>query len=157
MTTADDTSRLRYALIAAVLARLREEWPALPHWPHAFGGFSGGAKRAAALAAFSMLHGNRPLGVLQLGCNEPSMRYVLEIYQPPKEAFLALPVYLSGGSEDAIAPPDDVDAVERALLRAGFRQVVSRQFRGGHEIHPRHIRDALQWFGEIHRRQSGAR
>lgn len=145
----EDTNNLRYALIVAALDRLRLEWPRLSEWPRAYGGFSGGAKRSASLAAMAMVLGRRPLGVFQGGCNEPVMRHVLRLYRPAKESFLNVPVYLSGGTDDRIATPEQVAEVAADLRRSGFQQVRSASFPGRHELHAAHIEEALRWFAEI--------
>lgn len=142
----EDTNNLRYALLVAALERLRLDWPALPGWPRAFGGFSGGAKRSASLAAMSAVLGRRPIGVFQGGCNEPVMSRVIGLYHPDKAPFLSVPVFLSSGRDDRIATREQVEDVASALRSAGFRQVRLERFSGGHELHADHVEEALRWF-----------
>ena len=144
-----DSNNLRYALILAALERLRLEWSHLPEWPCAFGGFSGGAKRSASLAAMSLILGRRPLGVFQGGCNEPVMRYVQHIYPVPADQWLSVPVYLSSGGEDPIATREQVEEVNADLKRNGFKHVRLEHFPGWHELHAAHIEEALRWFAEL--------
>lgn len=141
-----DTDTLRYALLAGALTRLRAEWPGLAAWPRAFGGFSGGAKRSATLAAFSTLLGHPPIGVYQAGCNQAVLRLVVDLPGLPRAAFLRTPVYLSSGTGDRIAPPDIVDDVAGELRHAGFTRLKLAHFEGGHEVHPDHLEEALRWF-----------
>jgi pimeloyl-ACP methyl ester carboxylesterase len=145
----DDSNGLRYALVLAALARLRQEWPALARWPRAFGGISGGAKRSAWLAAISALDGYRPLGVFQAGCNQPVMENALEFYHPPRAQFLAVPVFLSSGTDDPIATTDQMRSVETDLKGDGFRHVRLERFPGGHEVFQTHIGQGLQWFLKV--------
>lgn len=144
-----DTGTRRYALILAVIERLQRQWPQLPAWPRAFGGFSGGAKRAASLAAMSTALGRRPIGVFQGGCNEPAMRYVKPRAQPARGQFLSVPVFLSGGTDDRIAPLDAVEDVGADLQRGGFAHVRVEHFGGEHEVHPPHVKEALRWFVKL--------
>jgi len=145
----EDTNNLRYALLVAALERLRLDWPDLPRWPRAFGGFSGGAKRSASLAAMSTILGRRPIGVFQGGCNEPVMSRIIDLYHPDKAQFLGVPVFLSSGSDDRIAPREQVEDVASDLRGAGFRHVRLERFTGGHELHDDHVEQALRWFVEL--------
>lgn len=148
-----DTDPLRYALLAAALARLQAEWPALARWPRAFGGFSGGAKRSGTLAAFSLLLGHRPIGVFQAGCNQATLRFALALPQLPHEPFLATPVFLSSGRRDPIATPAQMAEVRDDLAQTGFHPLKLERFDGGHEVYAPHVEAALRWFaGENARR-----
>ncbi|HVU22729.1 MAG TPA: hypothetical protein VHE13_01305 [Opitutus sp.] len=142
----EDTDRLRYALLVAAIGRLQLEWPHFPEWPRAFGGFSGGAKRSAWLAALATALHHRPIGVFQGGCNEPAMSRALDAIRADRAEFLAVPVFLSGGTEDPIAPRDMVADVASNLRRAGFTHVRYEHYRGGHELYAAHVEEALRWF-----------
>ncbi len=150
-----DTDQLRYALLTAALNRLQVEWPGLAHWPRAFGGFSGGAKRSAILGAFSTLLGHPPIGFYQAGCNAAVLTRVLAIPGLPQKQFLATPVFLSSGRQDPIAPPAIMQSVADELTRTGFSAVKIEQFTGGHEVCAPHITEALLWFAETN--QQGRR
>ncbi len=145
---ADDTDQLRYALLMGALARLGAEWPALPTWPRAFGGFSGGAKRSGTLAAFSLLLGQPPIGLFQAGCNQATARFALTIPQLPRAAFKATPVFLSSGRGDRIATPAQMEEVRRDLAGVGFGRLRLESFAGGHEVYAPHVGAALRWFAE---------
>ena len=142
----DDTNALRYALVAAALARLHGPWPRLARWPRAFGGFSGGAKRSAWLAALSAREGYQPLGVFQAGCNQPVMIDALDGYRPGRDRFLATPVFLSSGTDDRIATPGAMRDVAADLRAAGFGHVRLESFSGRHQVNPDHLEQALRWF-----------
>jgi predicted esterase len=145
----EDTDRLRYALLIAAIARLQLEWPHFPDWPRAFGGFSGGAKRSASLAAMATLLGHRPIGVFQGGCNEPTMSNLLRQLPRERTAFLGIPIFLSGGRSDPIATPELVDEVASALRSAGFTHFRYERYVGGHELFPDHVGEALHWFAAL--------
>ena len=145
----DDSDRLRYALLIAAIGRLQREWPYFPEWPRAFGGFSGGAKCSASLAAMATVLGHRPIGVFQGGCNEPAMSYVLHRFRVEPVAVLDIPIFLSGGRDDPIAPPEQVDEVASALRRAGFTHLRYERYSGSHELEADHVERALRWFAAI--------
>ncbi len=152
---AADTDSFRYALLMGALARLHETWPGFEHWPRAFGGFSGGAKRSGTLAAFSLLLGHPPLGVFQAGCNQPTLRFALSLPQLPHATFLSTPVFLSSGSRDPIATPAQMEQVRDNLTDTGFTTVKFERFNGSHEVYAPHIEEALRWFSaENAKRQS---
>ena len=146
VTMKEDTNPLRYAVIKAVLAVLASEWPGSEKWPLAMGGFSGGAKRAAWMAAIITVEHRRPIGVIQLGCNEPTMKDAMENYEAPRREFTEIPVFLSSGNADPVATPEDHRRVKRELEDAGFRHVRLERFAGRHEVHAEHIGQALEWF-----------
>ncbi len=137
------------ALLIAAIARLQLEWRHFPEWPRAFGGFSGGAKRSASLAAMATVLGHPPIGVFQGGCNEPVMTRVLHRYPLDKARFRGIPVYLSGGRDDPIATRDQVEEVASNLRSSGFKQVRYERFNGGHELYPAHVEEALRWFVKL--------
>lgn len=143
-----DTSSRRFALILAACERLQAAWRGLPNWPLAFGGLSGGAKRSAWLAAIATKLGRRPIGVFQAGCNEATMSRALEVYQPARAQFLPIPVFLSTGRNDRIAPPDAVEDVVADLRHEGFSRVKLELFPGKHELYLPHVEQALRWFQE---------
>ncbi len=145
-----DTNALRFALAIAALERLRQEWPAFAGWPRAYGGFSGGAKRSAWLAALDLFSGNPPpIGIFAGGCNEPAMQQALETYRPPRAPYLAIPIYLSSGTDDPIAVPQDMRGVKDTLSRAGFKHVRLERYFGAHELNAAQVGQALRWFTEI--------
>ncbi len=145
----DDTNGLRYALIKAALAGLQLQWPGFPQWPVAFGGFSGGAKRSAWMAAMFTLDGHQPVGVFQGGCNEDAMADALTTYRPDQRAFRNIPVFLSSGDQDPIATPEQQRDVSLDLTQQGFRHVRLERYAGRHEVNAAHITAALQWFTQL--------
>jgi predicted esterase len=145
----DDTNGLRYALIKAALAGLQLQWPGSARWPVAYGGFSGGAKRSAWMAAMSALDGRTPVGVFQGGCNEDAMADALTTYRPDKRLFRDIPVFLSSGDQDPIATPEQQRDVSVDLTQEGFRHVRLESYAGRHEVNAAHITAALQWFAQL--------
>ena len=97
----------------------------------------------------ALIDGGRLIGVFQGGCNEPTMVDALKYYEPDRKAFLAIPVFLSSGSEDPIATPEDHARVRGELMRAGFKQVRLESWAGEHALNPPHVTAALQWFAEL--------
>jgi hypothetical protein len=146
-----DTDPLRYALLIAAIGRLQLEWAHLPEWPRAFGGFSGGAKRSAVLAAMATVLGHRPIGVFQGGCNEPTMSQMMGRVQRNEAQFLSIPVFLSGGDDDHIATREQVEDVRSNLRRNGFKRVRYERHPGGHQLYADHVGQALHWFIEVAR------
>jgi hypothetical protein len=142
----DDTTGMRFAVIQAGLAALKEKWPDSVHWPLAFGGFSGGAKRSGVLAFLATVEGRVPIGMFLGGCNEPTPAEMLDSYGRPLPQFLKVPVFLSSGSSDRIATPMQHREVERALARAGFTRIRLETYEGPHHLSQDNVRTALEWF-----------
>ncbi|ACB77046.1 hypothetical protein [Opitutus terrae] len=147
----EETHTLRYALLIAAIGRLQLEWAHLPEWPRAFGGFSGGAKRSATLAAMATDLGRPPIGVFQGGCNEATMSEVLRFFRTDRTRaqFLSIPVFLSGGRDDPIATREQVEDVAWRLRSSGFTRLRHERFAGRHELSPEHVEQALRWFAEV--------
>lgn len=146
VTLEQDTNTLRFALIKAALAGLQLDWPGCDRWPVALGGFSGGAKRSAWMAAMFVLDGRRPVGVFLGGCNEPTMAQALGHYHPDRRDFQAIPVFLSSGDQDPIATPEQQRDAYRELQRSGFKRVRFETHPGAHELNAAHVTAALKWF-----------
>lgn len=147
----DETHNLRYALLIAAIGRLQLEWNHLPEWPRAFGGFSGGAKRSATLAAIATDLGHPPIGVFQGGCNEATMGEMLRLFRTDRirTQFLNIPVFLSSGRDDPIATREEVDDVAASLRSSGFRHLRQERFDGAHELCAEQVEQALRWFAEL--------
>src|SRR5687767_4933497 len=58
----DDTIQLGWAMLSSVLDQFTRTWPQAKRWPVACAGFSGGAKRSAAVAAALTRDGWRVIG-----------------------------------------------------------------------------------------------
>jgi hypothetical protein len=144
-----DSLQWRLSILTAGLQMVRNDWPQSVHWPVAFAGFSGGAKRSGILAA--MLAGNRGFkicGMFLSGINSDRVTPAYKDYHPPAD-FLSIPIWLSSGMADPIARPGQVEGVYYSLKRSGFQQVRLEHFAGGHELDAAEIQRALHWFREV--------
>jgi hypothetical protein len=144
-----DSTPWRLAMTAAALQDIRREWPQSAEWPVAFAGLSGGAKRSGVLGA--MLAKSRTIricGFFLAGINEDRLTPAYREFQPPP-AFLNVPIWLSVGMSDRIAPLAKHEAVQLSLQHAGFTQVKLGIFDGRHEVNPGEVQRALRWFREF--------
>lgn len=145
----EDSSFWRLGLLAAALEDIRKEWPQSAQWPVAFAGISGGAKRSGVLGA--MLAESRTVricGFFLAGINEDRLSAAYQAYKPPPN-FLTIPVWLSSGDQDQIAPPRLHERVYYSLKRTGFQHVRLEGFFGGHQLKQSEVRRALKWFREM--------
>lgn len=146
-----DSSFWRLGLLAAALEDIRKEWPQSAQWPVAFGGISGGAKRSAVLAAMMARSGTiRLCGLFLAGINEDRLTPAYQEYRPPS-SFLEVPIWLSSGDKDQIAPSRAHEKVYFSLQRSGFKHVRLEGFFGGHQLKQSEVRRALKWFREMGR------
>lgn len=141
-----DSTPWRLAMLAAALEAIREAWPQTARWPVAFFGFSGGAKRSALLGAMLAKSGAvKPRGFFLSGMNEDKMSEAYRDYRPGP-SFLKVPVWLSAGVDDKIAPLTEQNKVRESMQRTGFSNVRLETFAGGHNLKLSEIRNALRWF-----------
>lgn len=145
----DDSEAWRVALIGAALQLIHKEWPQSMRWPVAFGGLSGGAKRSGFVAA--MLAGANPIrivGFFLAGINDDRISVAYKMYHPPPE-FLNIPIWLSSGISDPIAPPFKHEHVRASLVNTGFKHVRLESFAGTHQVQPAQVQLALRWFRQL--------
>lgn len=136
-------------LLAAGLQEIRREWPQSAQWPVAFAGLSGGAKRSGVLAAMLAKSGAVNIcGLFLCGINEDRISPAYRDYSPPRD-FLNVPIWLSSGQRDPIAPPAAHEHVRASLQRAGFTHVRLEAFDGRHELKPAEVQRALRWFRQL--------
>jgi predicted esterase len=143
----DDTIQFGWAMLSSVLDQFTRTWPPAKQWPVACGGFSGGSKRSAAVAAALMHDGWRVAGVFMGGCNEDRATLGLQLFQPG-DRFKQVPFFLSNGSSDPIANPQQGAAVADSMRRSGFTAIRSEVYGGGHRYNDEQMGLALQWFVE---------
>jgi len=144
-----DSTQWRLAMLAAALEAVRKDWPQSAKWPLAFAGFSGGSKRSGTLGAMLAKTGSvRICGFFLSGINEDRLGEAYKTYQPGR-GFLEVPVWLSSGSGDTVAPPQSHSLVKASLERTGFKHVRLEQFTGQHQLKMSEVRRALQWFREL--------
>lgn len=145
----EDSEAWRVALVSAALQMIHTEWPQSARWPVAFAGLSGGAKRSGFLAA--MLESANPIrirGFFLAGINDDRISVAYKMYHPPPD-FLDIPIWLSSGISDPIAPPFRFEHVRASLVNTGFKHVRLESFAGSHEVEPAQVRIALRWFRQL--------
>lgn len=146
-----DTTEWRLAMLSAALQLMHKEWPRSAQWPTAFAGLSGGAKLSCALAgALAKAGGIRIVGVFLAGMNEDRLTEAYEKLKPPR-SFLDVPVWLSCGSYDRIAPLARQEEVEASMRHGGFQHVRLESFAGRHEVSVPELQRALRWFRQLGR------
>ena len=145
----DDSEAWRVALVGAALQMIHKNWPQSASWPVAFGGLSGGAKRSGFLAA--MLESTNPIkirGLFLAGINDDRISVAYKTYHPPFD-FLDIPIWLSSGIRDPLAPPFKHEHVRASLVNTGFKHVRLESFSGSHEVQPAQVQLALRWFRQL--------
>lgn len=144
-----DDVALRLALNTAALAVMRRQWPPAGRARLAFGGFSGGAKYSGWLAAAFASQGRAIAGIYLAGINSDTVISAAGHFKVLDADFKHVPIFLQYGDSDTVATPADHRQVGKELTRAGFSNVRSEGFPGGHEINPIPLRKALDWFREV--------
>ena len=140
-----DTHTWNQAMLASVLSHLHKCWPLSRQWPVVCAGFSGGAKRSGIVAAALMKQNYHVAGIFMAGCNEDHATAGLRLYQPG-ERFKAVPIFLSNGTRDPIAGPEQQADVKQSLQREGFKNVRTETFDGSHRLNSDQLKLALTWF-----------
>ena len=144
----DDTIQFGWAVLSSVLEQFTRLWPAAKQWPAACGGFSGGAKRSAAVGAAMTHDGWHVIGVFMGGCNEDRATLGLKLFASGP-AYKRVPMFLSNGDQDPIANPEQGAAVRDAMLGSGFTTIRMETYAGGHRFEGEHLRVALRWFRQL--------
>jgi surfactin synthase thioesterase subunit len=143
-----DTVQWGWGILASALEQFSKTWPPAKQWPVACVGFSGGAKRSAAVAAAMTRDGWRVIGVFMGGCNEDRATLGQELFHPPAQ-FKRVPMYLSNGTDDPIANPKHGAAVRDSMTRSGFVNVRLESYAGRHQFNQDELRAALRWFLQL--------
>ena len=141
----DDTIQWGWGILSSALDQFYRTWPPTRQWPVACVGFSGGAKRSAAVAAAMSHDGWRVIGVFMGGCNEDRATLGQQLFQPGN-SFKGVPMFLSNGESDPIANPEQGAAVRDSMIRSGFTAVRLETYAGQHQLSQEHLREALRWF-----------
>jgi predicted esterase len=140
---------LRYALNATAIVALESQWPEARKAALAFGGFSGGAKVSGWLAAAFASEGRSIVGIYLAGINADTVIPAATHFSVLNESFRRTPVFLQSGENDQVATPADHRSIHDQLERAGFSEVRIEYGAGSHEVDPRSLRTALDWFGKV--------
>jgi hypothetical protein len=146
---AKDDVTLRLAITMAALAVLEQHFPGGRDAPLAFGGFSGGAKMSGWLAAAFASERHTVIGVYLAGINQESLVSAAKLFNVFNSAFKRIPVFLQSGTKDEVATPADHQDVATELKQAGFRNVRLESSPGAHDVDPRPLSTALDWFREL--------
>ena len=144
-----DDVPLRLALNTAALAVLDLQWPAAFNAPLAFGGFSGGGKYSAWLAAAFASRGRAVIGIYLAGINTNEVSPAAEQFKILDPNYKRIPIFLQSGERDAIATPEDHITIRDELRRLGFKNVRLDYTSGAHEVDPVPLGKALGWFREF--------
>ena len=144
----DDTIQFGWAMLSSVLDQFNRTWPQSKQWPAACAGFSGGAKRSAAVGAAMMKDGYHVVGIFMGGCNEDLATLGLQLYQPG-DRFKQVPIFLSNGTSDPIAGPQHVAPVAESMRRSGFGNLRLETYSAGHQMSDEQLKMALQWFKQM--------
>lgn len=140
-----DSVLWNWGTVSSALEYLERAVPRARAWPLAVGGFSGGAKRAACVAAAAAEARRRLVGVFMGGCNEDRATTGALLFSAGA-AFTDTPMFLSNGIDDPIAGPAQGVAVKAGMERSGFRKLRLETYPGGHRLHAAHVAEALNWF-----------
>jgi hypothetical protein len=141
----DDTADWNWAMLSSVLDFMTKWWPESQKWPTACVGFSGGAKRSGFVGAALMHDHFHVVGLFMGGCNEDRATTGFLVLHPG-DGFKRVPIFLSSGSSDPIASPQQAAAVKQAMERSGFTNVRLESYRGGHRLDNAQLKQALNWF-----------
>jgi len=147
----------RWSLIRAGLEELHRQWPGSRNWNYATGGFSGGAKFSGYMAALLAASGYKVIGMFMGGCNEDMATRGVNDYKPSRWTFLKVPIFLSNGENDPIAPVSYGPRVRDSMNKGGFKEIRVETCPGGHDPYPEHMRQALAWFEEIEAQRTDGR
>jgi hypothetical protein len=149
----NDSPPWRWAMVSSLLEHMNRTWPGSRRWPIASAGTSGGGKWSGVMAGVLVQRGYNVIGVFMGGVNEDYASETAKLYDPAIK-FKQVPIYLSSGTDDKIATPQQHSDVKDSLLHHGFNTVRLETFKGGHALSELELRKALNWFIEQYARGS---
>jgi predicted esterase len=76
------------------------------------------------------------------------MSEAYKTYQPGVD-FLNIPIWISGGMDDAIATPSLEGKVAATMRNTGFKRVRLEHFIGVHQLKRSEVKLALRWFRQL--------
>ncbi len=149
----DDSPPWRWAMISSLLEHINKAWPGSRRWPMVSAGISGGGKWAGVIGAVLSQKGYNLIGVFMGGVNQDFASEAAKVYDPAIK-FKQVPFYISSGTDDKIATPEQHQQVKESLLSNGFGQVRLETFKGGHALSEVELKKALTWFIDLYTKDS---
>ncbi len=149
----NDTPPWRWAMTTSLLEHVNKTWPGAKRWPLVSAGVSGGGKWAGLLAAILAQKDYNLIGLFMGAINEDIAGEASKVYDPAVR-FRETPVYLSSGTDDKLATPEQHQQVKESMLSNGFTHVRLESFKGGHALSEGQLRTALTWFIEFYGKES---
>lgn len=146
-----DRHLYRWRTARAALQALYDAIPAARRWPIVAGGYSGGAKRSAYIAALLADEGYPLAGLLLGGCNEDRTPDAKQLYSPPSSAF-KVPCFFMTAESDDLVPEAKARRVADSLKLNGFKPIKTATYPGDHmTIDKPTIADGLNWLKTVMR------
>lgn len=135
--------------IKEFMEQLHRKYKGSENWPVATGGFSGGAKICQWMGGLmNGIQGVNVTGYWLGGCNEARFDYAEMDLNVRKKAYQGAKVFISSGTTDNLVQPNHRSTVKNSCDAAGFKQVRSETYAGGHSINFTHLEQAFDWFVE---------
>jgi hypothetical protein len=153
MKPPDDSPPWRWAMISSLLDHINKAWPGSKRWPIVTAGISGGGKWAGVIGAILSQKGYNLIGVFMGAVNQDFASEAAKLYDPAIR-FKQVPFYVSSGTDDKIATPEQHQQVKESLLSSGFGQVRLETFKGGHALSEAELKKALSWFIDLYTKDS---
>jgi predicted esterase len=97
------------------------------------------------------------MGIYLAGCNQDTVVPAAQQFNVLNDAYKRVPVFLQSGETDVVSTMADHRRVMEEIKHAGFRNVRIEYFPGPHDVEPRLLRTALDWFREVAERAAAAR
>jgi hypothetical protein len=144
-----DNPPWRWTMISSLLDHINKTWPGSRRWPLVSAGVSGGGKWAGVMGAILSQRGYNLIGVFMGAVNQDYASESAKLYDPAVR-YKQVPFYLSSGTEDKVATPEQHQQVKESLLSNGFTNVRMESFKGGHALSEAELRKALNWFIEVY-------
>jgi hypothetical protein len=93
--------------------------------------------------------GRTVMGIYVAGINQDTIVSAAQQFKILTETYRRIPVFLQSGEKDQISTPADHLNVYDELKRVGFGNIRIEYFPGSHDVDPRPLRTALDWFREL--------
>jgi len=149
---ASDNPPWRWAMISSLLDHVHTSWPKSRRWPIVCAGYSGGGKWSGVIGAILAQKGYNVIGVYMGAVNQDLASEAAKLYEPAVR-FRKVPIYISSGTDDKIATPQQHEQVKESLISNGFTTVRLESFKGGHALSDEELRKGLKWFFEEYNKE----